>query len=133
MARCGIVWISPSDPAVPSGRMVDSDNSLFVATCQQNGPLDHTGIASAEAALAWGRERAERIVIRLGHTEDTCFTDFKAIVSWARRPRVRSLCESRMMLPFTALQKPRRQHLGASALRPLFWPARASTPRSRAT
>jgi hypothetical protein len=54
--------------------MVDSDNSLFVATCQQNGPLDHTEIASAEAALAWGRERAERIVIRLGHTEDTYFT-----------------------------------------------------------
>lgn len=75
MTRHGIVWISPAERAVPSGRMVDPDSSMFVASWQDNGPLEHTEIIGAEAAIAWGRKRSERVVIRLGHDgPDTYFS-----------------------------------------------------------
>jgi hypothetical protein len=75
MKRRGIVWISPAEGAVPSGRMVDPDSSLFVASWQDTGPLEHTEITGAEAAIAWARKRSERVVIRLGHDgPDTYFS-----------------------------------------------------------
>jgi hypothetical protein len=75
MRRRGIVWISPAALAVPSGGMVDPDSSLFVVSWQDSGPLEHTQISGAEAAIAWGRKRSERVVIRLGHDgPDTYFS-----------------------------------------------------------
>ena len=54
--------------------MVDPDNSMFVASWQHGGLLEHTQITGAEAAIAWGRERSERVLIRLGHGTDTYFS-----------------------------------------------------------
>jgi hypothetical protein len=74
MVRRGVVWICPSDSCVPPGRMVDPGTSAFSASWQDEGPLGGVEVTGAEAAIAWGHERAERILIRLGHNGVTYFS-----------------------------------------------------------
>jgi hypothetical protein len=82
LERRGTIYIAPVASYVPSGRMVDPDTSSFSVSWQdwdddtQTGELlEHGGeVAGAEAAIAWGRERSDRVLIRLGHTEATYFS-----------------------------------------------------------
>jgi hypothetical protein len=72
----GTVYIAPSGD-VPTGRMVDPDTSSFWVSWQDEGlddVIESDDIVGAEAAIAWGRERADVVVIRLGHTDDTYFS-----------------------------------------------------------
>ena len=75
MNKRGVVWIAPLDP-VPSGLMADPVKSVFWVSWQhdEEGLLGDAEILGAEEAIAWGRQRAERIRIRLGHTDDTYFS-----------------------------------------------------------
>lgn len=73
VVRRGIVWIAPVD-SVPPGRMLDPADGAFWASWQDDVPLEDTEFVGAEAAITWGLERAERVLIRLGHTPDTYFS-----------------------------------------------------------
>jgi hypothetical protein len=75
MHRRGTVWIAPEDP-VPPGYMADPVTSTFWVSWQhdEEGLLGHGVVIGADEAIAWGRERAEVIRIRLGHTDDTHFS-----------------------------------------------------------
>lgn len=74
----GTVYIAPSAFDVPTGRMVDPETSLFWVSWQDETADDvvesRDDIVGAEAAIAWGRERADVVVIRLGHRGDTYFS-----------------------------------------------------------
>src|SRR5207237_10406425 len=79
--RRGTVYAAPLASYLPSGRMVDPDASTFQVSWQdcdddtQTGELLEDGeVAGAEAAIAWGRERSDQVLIRLGHTEATHFS-----------------------------------------------------------
>jgi hypothetical protein len=80
--RRGTIYIAPVASYLPSGWMVDPEVSTFSVSWQdwdedtQTGELlEHGGeIAGAEAAIAWGRERSDQVLIRLGHTEATYFS-----------------------------------------------------------
>jgi hypothetical protein len=65
--RRGTVWIGPSTLELPSGRLVDPATARFWVSWQDDELLEDDEVAGAEAAIAWGRERAERVLIRLGH------------------------------------------------------------------
>lgn len=62
--------------------MVDPEASPFHVSWQdwdddtQRGELIEKGgeIVGAEAAIAWGRARSDRVLVRLGHTDDTHFS-----------------------------------------------------------
>jgi hypothetical protein len=55
--------------------MVDPETSLFVVSWEdEDDVIESTEVRGAEAALAWGRERAEVVLIRLGHTWETYFS-----------------------------------------------------------
>lgn len=54
--------------------MTDPATSVFWASWQDDGVLDDVELQGAEAAIAWGRERANAVLIRLGHTEQTYFS-----------------------------------------------------------
>jgi hypothetical protein len=73
--RRGIVWIAWPGP-VPKGRLVDPEGTLFWASWQHDveGLLDNVDIRGADAAIAWGRERASVVLIRLGSDENTFFS-----------------------------------------------------------
>jgi hypothetical protein len=74
----GTVYIAPSASKVPADRMVDPKTSLFWVSWQEDAADDviefRDDIVGAEAAIAWGRRRADVVVIRLGHTGDTYFS-----------------------------------------------------------
>jgi hypothetical protein len=80
--RRGTIYIAPVASYVPSGWMVDPEASTFSVSWEdwdkdtQTGELlEHGGeVAGAEAAIAWGRERSDEVLIRLGHTEATYFS-----------------------------------------------------------
>jgi hypothetical protein len=80
--RRGSVYIAPVASYLPSGRMVDPQASIFSVSWQdwdnetQAGELIEDGgeVAGAEAAIAWGRGRSDRVLIRLGHTDETHFS-----------------------------------------------------------
>jgi hypothetical protein len=79
--RRGTVYVAPLASYLPGGRMVDPDASTFQVSWQdwddarQTGELLEDGkVAGAEAAIAWGRARSDRVLIRLGHTEATHFS-----------------------------------------------------------
>lgn len=74
MIRRGIVWIAPRDPRVPAGRMVDPVRTVFWASWQDGGPLENVHVIGAEQAIAWGRDRAQHVLIRLGQTDETYFS-----------------------------------------------------------
>jgi hypothetical protein len=73
--RRGIVWVAREGP-VPEGRLVDPTATLFWASWQhdEEGALGDAEIRGAEAAIAWGRERAKVVLIRLGSDENTYFS-----------------------------------------------------------
>ena len=57
--------------------MVVPDRSSFWVSWQEEGlddVIESDDILGAEAAIAWGRERADVVVIRLGHMHDTYFS-----------------------------------------------------------
>jgi hypothetical protein len=74
----GTVYIAPTASEVPDGRMVDPETSLFWVSWENDAEDDvgewRDDIVGAEAAITWGRERADVVVIRLGHTGDTYFS-----------------------------------------------------------
>jgi hypothetical protein len=80
--RRGTAYIAPVASHIPSRRMVDPQRSVFLLSWQdwddkaKRGELIESGgeITGAEAAIAWGRERCDRVLIRLGHTDDTHFS-----------------------------------------------------------
>jgi hypothetical protein len=79
--RSGIVYIAPIVSYVPSGRMVDPETSTFYVNWQdwheetQSGEFEDGGeIAGADEAIAWARLRCDRVLIRLGHTDETQFS-----------------------------------------------------------
>jgi hypothetical protein len=73
--RSGIVWIAPEVGwgwDLPTDRLFDPEHSLFWARWElwneDSSRLDHDGdeiILGAEAAIQWGHERADVILIRL--------------------------------------------------------------------
>jgi hypothetical protein len=81
MAAKRIVHIAPSAWEIPNGRMVDPESSRFWVSLQEHddekeegGVLEDAEIVGAEAAIAWGRKRAELVFIRLGHGVGTYFS-----------------------------------------------------------
>jgi hypothetical protein len=55
--------------------MVDPETSTFWASWQNDErALEDVDIVGAENAIAWGRERADVVMIRLGHRGDTYFS-----------------------------------------------------------
>jgi hypothetical protein len=80
--RRGTVFIAPAASYVPSGRMVDPQGSIFYVSWQdwpeesQGDELVEDGgeITGADKAIAWGRARCDRVLIRLGHTDETHFS-----------------------------------------------------------
>jgi hypothetical protein len=73
--RRGTVYIGPSAFFAPDGRMVDPATSLFWVSWQgDDRVLEDGDIHGAEAAIAWGRERSDYVMIRLGHRGDTFFS-----------------------------------------------------------
>ena len=66
LTRQGTVSIAPSAWDVPDGRMVDPEASRFWVSWQIHDPMNEEGgvledaeIVGADAAIAWGRERAD--------------------------------------------------------------------------
>jgi len=74
LQKRGTVYIAPAAFEVPEGRMVDPATSAFWVSWQGEELFDDDAVVGAEAAVAWGRDRAEVVFIRLGHTEDTYFS-----------------------------------------------------------
>jgi hypothetical protein len=82
MQRRGTVYIAPLTRYMPSERMVDPHAFAFSVSWQdwddeaERGELIEDGgqVAGAEVAVAWGRERSDRVLIRLGHTDDSLFS-----------------------------------------------------------
>jgi len=57
--------------------MIDPSTARFSASWQdEDGPatLEDIELDGAEAAIAWGRERSETVLIRLGNRGDTYFS-----------------------------------------------------------
>jgi hypothetical protein len=57
--------------------MIDPATGRFWASWQDEdagSELENADFAGAEPAIAWGRERSDRVYIRLGHTEETYFS-----------------------------------------------------------
>ena len=75
--RRGTVWIAPAATLPVDERMVDAETAVFWLSWQDDGldtASEDTSIAGAEAAIAWGHERAPRVLIRLGHSTDMYFS-----------------------------------------------------------
>jgi hypothetical protein len=78
--RRGTVFIAPVASYLPSGRMVDPDTSTFSVSWQDNEQrrsetlADADEIEGADVAIAWGRERCDRVLIRLAHTAESHFS-----------------------------------------------------------
>jgi len=55
--------------------MIDPETARFWVSWQtETGPLEDDEVVGAEAAIAWGRQRADAVLIRLGHTSGTYFS-----------------------------------------------------------
>jgi hypothetical protein len=71
--RRGEVWIS-LEGWVPPGRMIDPDTADFGASWQDDGSLEDEVLHGAAAAVEWGRERSDVVMIRLVHHEGSYFS-----------------------------------------------------------
>jgi hypothetical protein len=72
-----MVYIAPSASFPADGRMVDPATARFWVSWQDEEAtmaIEDDDILGADAAIAWGRERADVVLIRLGHREDTYFS-----------------------------------------------------------
>jgi hypothetical protein len=81
MVRRGEVFICPVDAVPVDGSMVDPAHSRFWVSWQAEDKneetydlLEHAEIDGADPAIAWGRQRASVVWIRLGHRGDTYFS-----------------------------------------------------------
>jgi hypothetical protein len=75
--RRGTVFIAPSALFPADGRMVDPDKARFWVSWQGDDAddvLEEDDIVGANAAIEWGRQRADVVLIRLGHSGDTYFS-----------------------------------------------------------
>jgi hypothetical protein len=79
--RRGTVFIAPQADHLPAGRWVDAVSTTFWVSWQawddghQRGEmLEDDDVSGAEAAIAWGRERSDRVLIRLSHDRDSQFS-----------------------------------------------------------
>ncbi|MFL5964502.1 MAG: hypothetical protein ACJ757_16605 [Gaiellaceae bacterium] len=73
----GEVYIAPVAFVPADGSMVDPATGLFRASWQdesESAALEDVEIVGADAAIAWGRERSEVVMIRLGSRGDTYFS-----------------------------------------------------------
>lgn len=73
----GTVFIAPVAPVPADGSMIDPAAGRFWASWQEEGEpasLEDVELVGAEAAIAWGRERSETVLIRLGNRGDTYFS-----------------------------------------------------------
>src|SRR5581483_12010400 len=73
MAKRGTVWIAP-DGWVPPGRMLDPRATEFWVSWQDGQLLEDDIIFGAEAAIRWGRDRSDMVLIRLGHSHGSYFS-----------------------------------------------------------
>ena len=70
----GEVHIAPV-ASVPAGSLVDPETGLFWASWQDpDRALEDIELVGADAAILWGRARAETVIIRLGHRHDDFFS-----------------------------------------------------------
>ena len=81
LKRRGTVGIAPDAHYVPPGRMVDPGAFVFSvvwedwdADAQEGELIEHGEVSGAEAAIAWGQERSDIVLIRLAHTEESYFS-----------------------------------------------------------
>jgi hypothetical protein len=61
---------------VPPGRLVDPQLTTFFLNWddeREDGYIEDTRLLGAEAAIAWARQRSDRIAIRLAHTDESYF------------------------------------------------------------
>jgi len=80
--RRGTVYIAPVASYLPGGRLVDPEMSAFYVSWQESDTdtrrgelLEDAGvITGAETAIAWGRERSDRVLIRLSHSDQGQFS-----------------------------------------------------------
>src|SRR5262245_42513287 len=79
--RRGTVFIAPDADHLPSGRWVDLVTTTFWVSWEDYDEerdrgelLGETELIGAEAAIAWGRERSDRVLIRLSHQADSFFS-----------------------------------------------------------
>ena len=54
--------------------MVDPANTAFWASWEYKGNMEDVHVLGAAEAIAWGRQRASRVLIRLGHTRESYFS-----------------------------------------------------------
>jgi hypothetical protein len=70
----GEVHIAPV-AQVPAGSMIDPETGLFFASWQEpDRALEDIELVGADAAILWGRARAETVIIRLGHRHNDFFS-----------------------------------------------------------
>jgi hypothetical protein len=79
--RRGTVFLAPHADHLPAGHWVDPVTTTFWVSWQdwdeesERGELfENHDICGAEAAIAWGRERSDRVLIRLSHEKDSYFS-----------------------------------------------------------
>ncbi len=76
-AMRGQVFIAPVAAVPADGSMVDPERSRFWASWHDDNHesgVEIIEVDGAEAAIAWGRERSQIVLIRLGHRGDTYFS-----------------------------------------------------------
>jgi hypothetical protein len=80
--RSGVVYIAPDAWYLPPGRLVDPEAFSFSLHWEdwddekQVGVMlaDGGKVVGAAAAIAWGRARCDRVLIRLAHTYESNFS-----------------------------------------------------------
>lgn len=70
MERLGIVYLARSDPAHDTPRFTGYWDRGEPPEVLEQGP----GWDDLHDAVAWGNERAPRVLVRLGGTEDTIYS-----------------------------------------------------------
>jgi hypothetical protein len=78
MDRRGVVYIAPTAHYLRPGRLVDPERSSFDVHWEDPDVpemLANAGeILGAEEAIRWGRERCDRVLIRLAHTLESYYS-----------------------------------------------------------
>jgi hypothetical protein len=70
----GEVHIAPV-ASVPAGAMIDPETGLFWASWQDpDRALEDIELVGADAAIEWGRARANTVIIRLGHQRNDFYS-----------------------------------------------------------
>jgi hypothetical protein len=78
MDRRGVVYIAPTADYLPAGRLVHPERSSFHVHWEDPDVpemLANAGeIVGAADAISWGRERCDRVLIRLAHTLESHYS-----------------------------------------------------------